>query len=463
MDGLESRGHGLLVVGATNHPNALDAALRRPGRFDRELRIEPPTVEQREDILRFYTRDMPLDPLIDLNALAQRCIGFVGADLAALVREAATHALRQYTKKQRESTSSAAAQQAPMLPSISWSDFEAALLVTPASSLRGNGALARKSTTSFAQIGGLSRVKQQLRQALEWPLQFGETFRVLGLRPPRGIVLYGPPGCAKTTLVRAMAASTSAAFLPLDTARLYSCFVGEAERILRALFSRARANRPCVLFLDEIDAMVHKRGMTSSSASASGAQSLEARILSTLLNEMDGMQSSAGVLVVAATNRLDLLDEALLRPGRFDNIVYVPPPDAQARTDILRVHAARMLGLQQKEEEEEEEEEEEAPPADADAPVAADARQGQPQPQQLQQKVPAIVSAEQSELEKDLAALGAELEGYTGADIANLCREAALTVLRNDITNTRVVSFTPFTPFLHLSREARLRCSSNCT
>jgi transitional endoplasmic reticulum ATPase len=435
MDGLESRGHGLLVVGATNHPNALDAALRRPGRFDRELRIEPPTVEQREDILRFYTRDMPLDPQIDLNALAQRCIGFVGADLAALVREAATHALRQYTKKQRETASGA--HQQPMLPSITWSDFEAALLVTPASSLRGNGALARKSTTSFAQIGGLARVKQQLRQALEWPLQFGETFRVLGLRPPRGIVLYGPPGCAKTTLVRAMAASTSAAFLPLDTARLYSCFVGEAERILRALFSRARANRPCVLFLDEIDAMVHKRGMTSSSANASGAQSLEARILSTLLNEMDGMQSSAGVLVVAATNRLDLLDEALLRPGRFDNIVYVPPPDAQARTDILRVHAARMLGLQHKEEAA-------APPADAEAP-AADARQDQ-QPQPPQQKEPAV-SAEQCELEKDLAALGAELEGYTGADIANLCREAALTVLRKDITNTRVVSFTPLKRF----------------
>lgn len=394
MDGLEARGH-LLCVGATNHPNSLDAALRRPGRFDRELRLDPPSVSGRVDLLKGQTESMPVhDRETTLQAVAQRTIGYVAADLAALVREAAQIGLKEYRHNQlAAANASTQVSSSPLPPSITLEHFLSAMLLVPSSSLRGNGALSSKPTTSFASIGGLEDVKTKLQQAVEWPLKHATTFERLGLKPPRGILLYGPPGCAKTSLVRAIAAGTSAAFLPLDTASLYSCYVGEAERILRSLFSRARANRPCVLFLDEIDAMVHKREMGGGAASGGGdAHSLEARILSTLLNEMDGMVSSQGLLVVAATNRLDMLDEALLRPGRFDQIIYVPPPDAASRLAILQLHTRGML-------------------ATPDAP----------------------------ETIAGLRTLADKLERYTGADIANLCRETALEVLRTNFTQEKVL------------------------
>ena len=395
MDGLSHRGH-LLVVGATNHPNSLDSALRRPGRFDRELRLDPPNVAQRLDLLRTYTQTMPLHKTEAediLRTVATETIGYVAADIASLVREAALIALKAHQHHHRLHSVHAFSPLPPP-PCMTLSDFRSAQLVVPASSLRGNGALTNKPTMSFDAIGGLEDVKRTIRQAIEWPLMHAATFERLGLKPPRGILLFGPPGCAKTSLVRAIAASTAAAFLTIDTAQMYSCYVGEAERILRALFTRARANRPCVLFLDELDAMVHKRDMSGGGGASSGgdsAHSLEARILSTLLNEMDGMVESHGLLVVAATNRLDMLDEALLRPGRFDQIIYVPPPDAVSRLAILRLHTRGMLAAH-------------------DSPET-------------------IV---------ELSALAESLAFYTGADIANLCREAALGVLRENMAQEKV-------------------------
>ena len=359
---------------ASFSPNTLDAALRRPGRFDRELRLDPPDVRQREQLLHHLCRQMPIgddstngregedEKIVDggdrndidvksslsvtssssanhqsrsilLRQVAERTIGYVAADLAALVREAAQCAFKQMRiqQQQHHQHHNQSSSSSPHRPSITLAHFESAQLIVPASSLRSETRFAvsvsSTGSSSFDAIGGLEDVKLKLFQSIDWPLKHSATFRQLGLRPPRGLLLHGPPGCAKTSLVRAIARRSQSTFLPLDTATLYSAYVGEAERILRTLFTRARANRPCIIFLDELDAIVSKRDMTGNSggggSSSSDTNSLEARILSTLLNEMDGMVSSNGILIVAATNRLDMIDEALLRPGRFDQIIYV--------------------------------------------------------------------------------------------------------------------------------------------
>ncbi|KAJ2776482.1 hypothetical protein H4R18_005651 [Coemansia javaensis] len=370
MDGLESRGR-LVVVGATNLPNALDPALRRPGRFDREIRIDVPNQIQRRQILAYYTRRMPLAGRLSLDGLAEVTNGYVGADIAALCREAASHAVIARLGGGGGGREHGVAE----------ADFRAAMARVVPSTKRGLGIDVAR--TAWADVGGLAGVKLKLQQAAEWPLTRAAAMARLGVRAPRGVLLFGPPGCSKTTLVKVVATQTHATFLSINGAALYSPYVGDAERTLRETFRAARTATPAVVFFDEIEAMVGKRAL---GGSASAGDSVQDRILSTLLNEMDGIEPADGVLVVGATNRIDMLDAALLRPGRFDRIVYVPPPDAAARREILRIRARAM-------------------------PLGPDV---------------------------DIAALADRTHGFSGADMANLSREAALLALRQRIDAQRV-------------------------
>ncbi|KAI7826824.1 P-loop containing nucleoside triphosphate hydrolase protein [Kickxella alabastrina] len=356
MDGLESRGR-LVVVGATNRPNALDAALRRPGRFDREISVDVPDVQARERILAYYTRLMPLHRSVDLRVLAESTNGYVGADISSLCVEAATHAMSKNAQG-----------------GIEMADFVWALGHVVASTRRG--LTVDVVETRWEDIGGLAQIKETLRRAVQWPLERAHTMQRLGIRPSRGVLLHGPPGCSKTTLARVIATQTRASFFSVNGAALYSAFVGDSEKTLRAVFRQARASAPAVVFLDEIESMVGKR------LKESVGDSVQERILSTILNEMDGVDGAMdGVLVVGATNRIDMVDDALLRPGRFDRIVYVPPPDLPARREILGIQVKKM----------------------------------------------ALCS------DVDLDLLAQRTERFSGADLANLAREAAMLALRQDI------------------------------
>lgn len=393
MDGMK-RSDRFLIVGATNRPDSLDPALRRPGRFDREVIIGAPTLQQREAILMVLCARMSVCPGLDMAELAQRTTGFVGADLSALCREAAMHAIRENSKGSGEQA-------------VSMKHFQEALKAVRPSCLRSSLGRTELSPVSWEQIGGLDEVKLKLKQSIEWPMLYPEAFVRLGLCRPRGVLLYGPPGCAKTTLVRAAASSSHCAFLSVGGADLYSPYVGDSEKALAQLFRQARACAPCILFLDEIDSLIGSRSNSQT------PNSVQTRLLSVLLNEMDGvglktlerrgtekilqaegveedpMQEQTDcqkicnkdVMVVAATNRPDCLDSALLRPGRLDHIIYVPPPDQQARLRILKVRTQSM-------------------PVDADV---------------------------------CLEELAAKTELYSGADLENLCKEAALLALQENM------------------------------
>ncbi|KAI9099483.1 P-loop containing nucleoside triphosphate hydrolase protein [Phlyctochytrium arcticum] len=325
MDGIESRGK-LVVVGATNFPNNIDPALRRPGRLEREVAIDVPGEGAREAILRSLTGRLPIAGDVDFAKLAVRTNGYVAADLVALCREAAMGAAQQ-------SLGDAAVE------SISATHFDSALGMVVPSTQRGE-TVNVDVKLSWDDIGGLEEVKHRLRQAVEWPLLYRDSFKLLGLKPPRGVLLYGPPGCSKTTLVKVIAATSGATFLSLNGAQMYSPFVGDSELAVRNTFERARRGAPSVVFFDEVDAIVGKRGL-GSGGSGKG-DTVQERLLSTLLNEMDGVESADNVLVVGATNRPDMVDAALMRPGRFDRVIYVPPPDAAARLHILQIHTKKM-------------------------------------------------------------------------------------------------------------------------
>ena len=323
MDGLDDRGQ-VIVIGATNRPNALDPALRRPGRFDREIEIPVPDQQGRREILEIHTQPMPLTKGVDLDDMARRTHGFVGADLASLCREAALQALRRGLKKtpvtQLDSGSI----------KVGLPDFAAAFREVEPSALRET--VISVPNVKWEEVGGLSTVKSRLIEAVEWPLRYGHLFAQAGLRPSRGILLVGPPGCGKTLLAKALATESQANFVAMKGADLHSKYVGESEQRLRDIFRRARQAAPCILFFDELDAFLPARGMMGLDAAVSE------RILAQFLVEMDGIEELKGVLVLGATNRVDRLDEAILRPGRFDEIVKFAPPDAMEREEILKIH-----------------------------------------------------------------------------------------------------------------------------
>jgi len=367
MDGLQSRGR-VVVIGATNRIEAVDPALRRPGRFDREIEIPPPDRRARKEILAVHTRNVPLAEDVDLDKLADMTHGYTGADLAALVKEAAMSALRRFL---RDKTIDLSKPIPPDLLSqlrVEMKDFLQAMNSVQPTLIRE--VFVEVPEVRWSDIGGLEDVKQQLREAVEWPLKYPQLFEKMGIRPPKGILLYGPPGVGKTLLAKAAATESEANFIAVNGPEILSKWVGESEKAIREIFRRARMVAPVIIFFDEIDAIAPVRGHDVSGVTD--------RIVNQLLTEMDGIKPLRGVVVIAATNRPDLVDPALLRPGRFDRVIYVPPPDKKARLEILKIHTRKI-------------------------PLAEDV---------------------------DLNKLAEMTEGYSGADLEALVREAVLIALR---------------------------------
>lgn len=367
MDGLEARGK-LIVIGATNIPDAVDPALRRPGRFDREIVIGVPDREGRKEILQIHTRGMPLEG-VDLDHLAEITHGFVGADLAAVAREAAMKALRRYLP-QIDLEKPIPAEVLERMQ-VTLEDFNGALREVSPSVLRE--VFVETSNVTWDDVGGLEKVKQRLREAVEWPLKHPEAFKRVGIRPSRGILLYGPPGTGKTLLAKAVANESEANFIAIKGPEIISKWVGESEKGVRQVFKKAKQAAPCIVFLDELDSLAPRRGLSADSR-------VSERVVAQLLTSMDGLERMEGVVVIGATNRPDIIDPGLLRAGRFDHLLLTPPPDEASREAILRIHTKDMP------------------------------------------------------LENvDLKALAAKTEGYVGADIESLCREAGLLALRKNM------------------------------
>jgi transitional endoplasmic reticulum ATPase len=382
MDGLKSRGK-VIVIGATNRINAIDPALRRPGRFDREIEISVPSKEGRLAILKIHTRGMPLMKDVNLEELASITHGFVGADLEALAKEAAINVLRKVLPDMKLEGDE------PMSPKflekliIHHKDFIDALKVVRPSAMRE--VLVETPNVSWNDVGGLDKVKEELIESVEWPLKYRESYERMGIRPSKGILLYGPPGTGKTLLAKAVAKESEANFIQVKGPSLLSMWVGKSEEGVRKIFERARQVAPCVIFFDEIDALAGKRGIEM------GTKVTE-RVLNQLLAEMDGITDMKDILVIAATNRPDMLDSAILRPGRFDKILLVNAPSDEGRLMVLRIHTKNMpLGDGKK-------------------------------------------LYDEKEREKMLKEISKVTEGYTGADLEGLAREAALIALRESIS-----------------------------
>jgi transitional endoplasmic reticulum ATPase len=331
MDGLKSRGQ-VIVIGATNRIEAIDPALRRPGRFDREIRIGVPDRNGRKEILQIHTRRMPLDNDVNLDELADITHGFVGADLAALCREAAMNALRRFLPQIDLEKEVIPAEVLEKIK-VNREDFANALKVVQPSALRE--VVLEVPNVRWDDIGGLESIKQELKEAVEWPLKHPDVFKRLGIRPPRGILLYGPPGTGKTLLAKAVATESEANFISVKGPEVLSKWVGESEKAVREIFRKARETAPCIIFFDELDSIAPRRGLHPDAG-------VTDRIVNQLLTEMDGLQTLKGVVVIGATNRPDILDPALLRPGRFDRLLYVPPPDLEARYQIFKIHTREM-------------------------------------------------------------------------------------------------------------------------
>jgi len=371
MDGLEERGR-VIVIGATNRPDAVDPALRRPGRFDREIEVPPPDKRARKEILQVHTRNVPLAEDVDLDKIAEMTHGYTGADLAALVKEAAMNALRRFLKEHAIDLNKPIPSQLLEKLKVTMSDFIAAMRMVSPSLMRE--VLIEVPEVRWDDIGGLEEAKQQLREAVEWPLRYPHVFEQMGIKPPKGILLYGPPGCGKTLLAKAVATESGANFIAVKGPEILSKWVGESERAIREIFRRARQVAPAVIFFDEIDSIAPARGLHHDTTGVTD------RIVNQMLTELDGIEPLRGVVVIGATNRPDLLDPALLRPGRFDRLIYVPPPDLRARYEILKIHTRKV-------------------------PLAEDV---------------------------DLVELAKKTEGYTGADLEALVREAVMLSLREE-------------------------------
>ena len=327
MDGLEGRGK-VIVIAATNRPNALDPALRRPGRFDREIEIGIPDRDGRLEILHIHTRGMPLADDVDLAMFAGMTHGYVGADLASLAREAAMRALREVLPSIDLEEETIPSEVLNRLQ-VTLDNFMDAYREMQPSTLRE--VLLESPNVKWEEIGGLEGPKQELMETVEWPLRYASLYKHMTAVPPKGILLYGPPGTGKTLLAKAVASESQANFISVKGPEFLSKWVGESEKAVRETFRKARQAAPCVIFLDEIDAIAPVRGTSSDSG-------VTERVISQILTEMDGLEALHNVIVIAATNRPDMIDPALLRPGRFDRLVYIPPPDPEARKEILRIH-----------------------------------------------------------------------------------------------------------------------------
>jgi transitional endoplasmic reticulum ATPase len=328
MDGLAARGK-VVVIGATNRPNALDPAIRRPGRFDREIELPVPDKEGRLEILQIHTRGMPLSDDVDLLDLAGMTHGYVGADLAALAREAAMRALRKVLPDLDLEAETIPPDVLSNLK-VTMDNFLEAFRELQPSTLRE--VLIETPNVKWEDIGGLEEAKQELMESVEWPLKFGVLYKHMGASPPKGILLYGPPGTGKTLLAKAVATESQANFISIKGPEFLSKWVGESEKAVRETFRKARQAAPCVIFLDEIDAITPVRGK------GYGDAGVTERVISQLLTELDGLEPLHNVVVIAASNRPDIIDPALLRPGRFDRLVLIPPPDLEARKEILKIH-----------------------------------------------------------------------------------------------------------------------------
>jgi len=380
MDGLSGRGN-VIVIGATNRPNALDPALRRPGRFDREIEIGIPNKRGRHEILLIHSRGMPLARDVDLKVLAERTHGYTGADLAALCRETAMKALRRYLPEinlEEERIPPSVLQKME----VRMDDFMNAFKEITPTAMRE--VAVEVPAVHWDEVGGLEEVKEELKEAVEWPLKNPEVFKRLGIQPPKGILLIGPPGCGKTMLARAVATESEANFISIKGPEVFSKWVGESERAIREVFRKARMASPAVIFFDEVDSLVPRRGL------GYGDSGVTERVISQLLTEMDGIIPLENIIVIAATNRPDIVDPAALRPGRFDRLIYVPEPDEAARLEIFKIHTKNM-------------------------PLSKD------------------VDIKEHRMTK----------GYSGADISSVCREAAMNALRADI-NAKEVTFSDF-------------------
>jgi transitional endoplasmic reticulum ATPase len=332
MDGIQSRGK-LVVIGATNRPNAIDPALRRPGRFDREIDIGIPDEQGRLDILLIHSRGMPMTEDVNLESIAKVTHGFVGADLEALSKEAAMRSLRRILPEINL--------EQPKIPAeilnkikITKQDFDEALRDVQPSAMRE--VLVQRPNVGWEDIGGLQHVKEELTEAIEWPLKHANLFAEADVQPPKGILLYGPPGTGKTMIAKAVAATSEANFISIKGPELISKWVGESEKGVREVFRKARQAAPCVIFFDELDAVAPRRG-----GGSEGDAHVTERVISQMLTELDGLEDLKGVVVIGATNRPDIIDEALLRPGRFDRLLEVPPPDKDARKHIFQIHTKK--------------------------------------------------------------------------------------------------------------------------
>ena len=374
MDGMKSRGK-VIVIAATNMPNLLDPALRRPGRFDREIEIGVPDKEGRLEILKIHTRNMPLEKNTNFKEIARITHGFVGADLNSLAKEAAMIVLRRILPQLKAE----GIEEGESIPKeilekimISQKDFLEALKVVRPSAMRE--VLVETPDVSWEDIGGLDDVKEKLKEAVEWPLKKPEIFKRLGIRPPRGILLYGPPGTGKTLLAKAVAKESEANFILVNGPSLLSKWVGESEKAVREIFRKARQTAPTILFFDEIDALVPKRSSNTDSH-------VQERVVNQMLTEMDGLESLNDVVIIGATNRPDIVDPAFLRQGRFDRIILTPVPNEEGRKKIFKIYISKMA-------------------------VAKDV---------------------------DVDSLASKTAGYVGADIEGICREAGMITLRKDI------------------------------
>ncbi|MHA1681753.1 MAG: CDC48 family AAA ATPase [Promethearchaeota archaeon] len=381
MDGLHGRGR-VIIIGATNRPNAVDPALRRPGRFDREIEIKIPSFSGRMEILQIHTRGMPLGTSekdrVDLESIANTTHGYVGADLASLCREAAMRCLRRYLPEMNLEEDTIDPE---VLDSIvvTMNDFHEAIKSIQPSAIRE--VLIEIPKVHWDMVGGLESTKGELKEAVEWPLKNPGSFKRMGITPPKGILLFGPPGCGKTLLARAVATESEANFISIKGPEVLSKWVGESEKAIREIFRKARTASPCIIFFDEFDSIVPLRGMRR------GDSGVTERIISQFLTELDGIQQTGDIVIIAATNRPDILDPAIIRPGRFDRLTYVPPPGFVERLSILEIFMKNMP------------------------------------------------------LEKDvnIRELAMKTDGFSGADLEGFCREAAIRALREDIHANKVM------------------------